>query len=97
MKLSIVGASLSALVGGAMRRLGDVTSLEVRGPTGRQRRNGVRTKLGRSKYMPHIGAKEQERAKRCWMSEFHESGEGLMRYRSYRSAPTMCQSAKLRA
>jgi hypothetical protein len=44
--------------------------------------------------MPHIGAKEQERAKRCWMSEYMESGEGHLRYRSRRSAPTLCQSAR---
>ncbi|ACC71087.1 hypothetical protein PPMP20_04315 [Paraburkholderia phymatum] len=54
-------------------------------------------RVGTSKYMPHIGAKEQERAKRCWMSEFMECGEGLTRYRSLRSAPTLCQSAKPRA
>lgn len=48
-----------------------------------------RVKFGRSKYMPHIGAKEQERAKRCYMVQTF--GRGILR-----SAPTMCQSAKPR-
>lgn len=42
----------------------------------------------RSKYAPHIGAKEQERAKRCYMSStFGISGNP-------RCAPVMHQAAK---
>lgn len=42
----------------------------------------------RNKYTPHIGAKEQERAKRCYMSStFNASG-------NERSAPVMHQIAK---
>lgn len=44
-------------------------------------RNGV------SKYMPHTGAKEQERAKRCRMERHHGLG-------AVRSAPTIRQMSK---
>lgn len=42
-----------------------------------------------SKYAPHIGAKEQERARRCYMERNH----GWLS-RNARSAPVMIQSAK---
>ncbi|MFL9943686.1 hypothetical protein [Paraburkholderia graminis] len=41
----------------------------------------------RSKYMPHIGAKEQERAKRCYMVSAFIGGPE-------RSAPVMHQTGK---
>ena len=41
-------------------------------------------KHARSKYMPHTGKKEQERAKRFYMVDTHPNGEK-------RSAPTMEQ------
>ncbi|MFM0022164.1 hypothetical protein [Paraburkholderia azotifigens] len=41
-------------------------------------------KHARSKYQPHTGAKEQERAKRFYMVDTHPSG-------AKRSAPTMQQ------
>jgi hypothetical protein len=45
--------------------------------------------VSRSKYTPHIGAKEQERAKRCYMSAtFNANGEP-------RSAPIMHQVGKV--
>jgi hypothetical protein len=46
-------------------------------------------KHARSKYMPHIGKKEQERAKRCYMSKYHSGGCGYLR-----SAPTLCQDSR---
>jgi hypothetical protein len=42
----------------------------------------------RSKYTPHIGAKEQERAKRCYMDWTHGNDGAL------RSAPIMGQMSK---
>jgi hypothetical protein len=42
----------------------------------------------RSKYMPHIGAKEQERAKRCYMSPTFNCDGHL------RAAPVMHQIGK---
>lgn len=47
--------------------------------------------LARSKYMPHIGKKEQARAERCYMSPtFNCSG-------NLRSAPVMHQIARVTA
>jgi hypothetical protein len=43
----------------------------------------------RSIYMPHIGAKEQERAKRCYMSPTFNCEDHL------RSAPVMHQLARV--
>jgi hypothetical protein len=56
----------------------------------------VTAPASRSKYMPHIGAKEQERSKRCHMSmhlneqvaQFHPR-DGHMR-----ASPTLCQIGK---
>jgi hypothetical protein len=48
-----------------------------------------RRHIGPSKYMPHAGKKEQERAKRCYMSLYHAGGAGELR-----SAPTLCQVSK---
>lgn len=49
----------------------------------------LRTEFDASKYMPHIGAKEQERAKRCYMDAYHGNvGEP-------RSAPVLCQKSKV--
>lgn len=42
----------------------------MEGPRSRGKRRGLKKHkqaAGRSRYMPHIGAKEQERAKRCYM------------------------------
>jgi hypothetical protein len=49
----------------------------------------VTVRPARSKYMPHIGKKEQERAKRCYMSKYHSGGCGHLR-----SAPTLCQDSR---
>jgi len=52
------------------------------------RRIRVQPVESRSKYMPHIGAKEQARAERCYMSPtFNCSG-------NLRAAPVMHQIAK---
>jgi hypothetical protein len=44
--------------------------------------------VSRSKYTPHIGAKEQERAKRCYMDWTHGNDGAL------RSAPIVGQMSK---
>lgn len=50
----------------------------------------VAKKVRKSKYVPHIGAKERERAKlRCYMLYSHGSSPGEMR-----SAPCMMQTSK---
>jgi hypothetical protein len=51
-----------------------------------------------SKYMPHAGKKEQERAKRCYMeAHFPPMGEIVrpgFRTQFPRSAPTLCHLSK---
>jgi hypothetical protein len=50
----------------------------------------------RNKYKPHIGAKEQERAKRLWESEFLNEPVAAVNPRigHKRSSPTLCQFSK---
>jgi len=52
----------------------------------------VKTRHNRSKYMPHIGAKEQARAKRCYMYAFH--GEMHLYSEHLRSKPVVHQMSK---
>lgn len=56
--------------------------------TKRKKVSGGKRRIGTSKYMPHIGKKEQERAKRCYM-DFNHGIPGRER-----SAPTLCQEAR---
>jgi len=51
----------------------------------------------RSKYAPHIGKKEQERAKRCYMESHFpvlDKTPGQSNPCALRSAPVMCQMSK---
>ncbi|MFX1675179.1 hypothetical protein PWR63_23515 [Paraburkholderia sp. A2WS-5] len=57
---------------------------------GRQATSAKAPSRSRSKILPHIGAKEQARAKRSYMVDTFPSG-------ALRSAPTMCQAPKSRA
>jgi hypothetical protein len=50
-------------------------------------------KFSRSKYTPHTGAKEVERAKRYRMDFLH--GPHAVFSENYRSAPTLCQLSKV--
>lgn len=50
-----------------------------------------RFKRSRSKVMPHIGKKEQERAQRCYMASHYPMRNGV---ECPQSAPTMCQMSK---
>jgi hypothetical protein len=48
-----------------------------------------------SKYMPHQGAKERERAKRCWMDKYHGTqSSAIQPYRNRRSSACMMQMSK---
>lgn len=55
---------------------------------GRQLTGAKAPSKSRSKYMPHIGAKEQERAKRCYMSSTFNAGGAP------RTSPVMHQVGK---
>jgi len=97
-RIGIIGASMG--VAAALMNAGmDVVTLSDDRPTGNNPRRMDRTTHfagNRSKYMPHIGAKEQARAKRCYMSfylneqvaQFHPR-DGHMR-----ASPTLCQIGK---
>lgn len=56
--------------------------------------------MARSLRLPHIGAKEQERAKRCWMEEAYPGrkvklrGVGVAHVSEHRPKPIMCQLSK---
>jgi len=54
---------------------------------GKPARRGKTSRARRGWSTPHIGAKEQERAKRCYMVSTFPNG-------TPRSAPVMCQAAK---
>jgi len=56
-------------------------------------RNADVRKASRSKYTPHTGAKEVERAKRCRMDFLH--GPHAVYNDNERSAPTLCQLSKV--
>lgn len=102
----LAGAALM----GAMGSLGNMAILEaaptVRSPVPPKKRisKSGKRRIGRSKYMPHIGKKEQERAKRCWMSmllneaavaRWQDSGMLVSPELCHeRAAPTLCQMSK---
>jgi hypothetical protein len=50
---------------------------------------------GRSRYMPHYGAKEQERARRCYMHYTFSTADSFHHPLRLRSAPVMHQRSKL--
>jgi hypothetical protein len=86
----LAGAALM----GAMGSLGSVVGLEpmptVRSPVAPKKRisKSGKRRIGRSKYMPHQGEKERERAARCYM----QRGHGY--YGPLRSAPCMMQMSE---
>jgi hypothetical protein len=87
MMMAAIAAAMS-LAGGAQRE-----AMAAIGPyksRGKGRGKGAKWVGGstRSKYMPHIGAKEQERAKRCYMSPTFNCDGHL------RAAPVMHQIGK---
>jgi hypothetical protein len=77
----------------------DVVTIERERPINSKRRRVAPSVSanGRSKYAPHTGAKEQERAKRCYMVHFHPAWPHAESYDErlfVRSAPVMCQMSK---
>jgi hypothetical protein len=95
MKIASIGAALALAMGAASARLDCAVGgaavgggRRIAGGTKRARQMAsAQTPHNRSKYMPHIGAKEQERAKRCYMTRVH--GDYPF---AERSTPTMCQA-----
>jgi hypothetical protein len=65
----------------------------VPGPALPSQPNASVRKASRSKYTPHTGAKEVERAKRCRMDFLH--GPHAVYNDNERSAPTLCQLSKV--
>lgn len=103
-KISLIGASTAAIAASLMNSLGSAATSAARGvhrvaagtKRGRQMVS-VKTPHNRSKYMPHAGAKEQERAKRCYMGYFYPGSavdEHGYEMRPRRSAPVMLQESK---
>jgi hypothetical protein len=103
-KVALVGASTAATAASLMSSIGAAATSTARGvhrvaagtKRGRQMVS-VKTPHNRSKYMPHIGAEEQERAKRCYMEHFYP-GSAVDEYgyelRPRRSSPVMLQESK---
>lgn len=97
MRITSIGAVLASAAGLAMAHVGRTVSGAAQGGgrrivagTKRARQMmSTQTHGVRSRYTPHIGAKEQERAKRCYMSIYHGGWDGALR-----SSPTLCQSAR---
>jgi hypothetical protein len=80
---SAIGAALSRGVG-AILSVPNAIHRVAAGTRRARQMVSATTPHNRSKYMPHIGAKEQQRAKRFYMVDTHPSG-------TKRSAPTMQQ------
>lgn len=92
MMMTAIAAAMSlANVGQRNAAMAEIGPYRSRGK-GRGKGAKVTVRPSRSKYMPHIGAKEQERAKRCWMQRFH--GEQDLYSPNLRSAPVMHQMSK---
>jgi hypothetical protein len=93
MKIASIGAALALAMGAASARLDRAVSgaavgggRRIAGGTKRARQMvSAQTPHNRSKYMPHIGKKEQARAHRCYMVSTFPNG-------TLRSAPVMHQS-----
>ena len=103
-RIGILGAGLAAGLMGSMAALGPAVALEpaptVRQPTSQKKREGgsPKRRIGRSKYMPHAGKKELERAKRCYMETHFKPVEAPDKHGFQtchpRSAPVMQQMSK---
>jgi hypothetical protein len=96
-RVTLIGSAAGAIGASLARGLGAVLSVPAavhRVATGTKRARqtvSAKTPHNRSKYMPHIGAKEQARAKRCYMSStFNCSG-------NQRATPVMHQFGKCQA
>lgn len=106
-RISILAGAPGAFAMASMRSLGhEIVTIDRERPVSAKRRrvSAAPRFNGRSKYMPHQGAKERERAKRCYMSEFLNqqfvddmTAHGFLLAPDMcheRSAPTLCQRAR---
>jgi hypothetical protein len=97
-RVTLIGSAAGAIGASLARGLGAVLSVPAavhRVATGTKRARqmvSAKTPHNRSKYMPHIGAKEQARAKRCYMQAFH--GEMHLYSEHLRSKPVVQQMSK---
>jgi hypothetical protein len=100
-KVTLIGSATGAIGAALARGLGSVLTVPNavhRVATGTKRARqmvSAKTPHNRSKYMPHIGAKEQERAKRCYMEHhfpYRSTAEGSFLH--LRSAPIVQQMGK---
>jgi hypothetical protein len=89
--MAAIAAAMS--LGGSAQRdaLADIGQYRSRG----KGRGTASKKFGnpRGKYTPHIGAKEQERALRCYMQATFCTWETFHVPQHLRSAPIMCQTS----
>ncbi|MDB5973521.1 MAG: hypothetical protein JWR07_281 [Nevskia sp.] len=96
-RVTILGSSV-AMGLAAMLSAGagsDVVTIERERPVNAKRRHVAPSVWanGRSKYEPHIGKKEQERAKRCYMVNVF-GGLANPHNKNPRSAPTLSQASQ---
>jgi hypothetical protein len=93
-RIAIIGAAMG--LGAALSNgLGSevVTIRDDRPLTNKRRHVSPNNRQKRaSKYTPHIGAKEQERAKRCYMAS--SASYVLADGRHLDATPTLCQMSK---
>lgn len=93
-----INLGAAALIGSVLGSFGMVRGGIERAASGTKRArqmNDVRPKRQRSKYMPHYGAKEQERARRCYMHYTFSTADSFHDPLRLRSAPVLHQRSKL--
>lgn len=96
-RVTLIGSAIGAALSRGFGAVLSVPSAVHRVASGTKRARqmvSAKTAHNRSKYMPHYGAKEQNRAKRCFMSEFMQSSRGPFHCGTRRCAPTMYQMSK---
>ncbi|PRZ56145.1 hypothetical protein BX589_102346 [Paraburkholderia fungorum] len=87
MMMAAIAAAMSLTnLGQRNAAMAEIGPYQSRGK-GRGKGAKVTVRPARSKYMPHTGAKEQERAARCYMVSTFPAG-------APRSAPVLCQANK---
>ncbi|MFP3428766.1 hypothetical protein SB781_03350 [Paraburkholderia sp. SIMBA_061] len=97
-RVTLIGSAIGAALSRGFGAVLSVPSAVHRVASGTKRARqmvSAKTAHNRSKYVPHIGAKEQERAKRCWMQpNFGWGMNGDQAIKVTRSAPVMNQMSK---
>ena len=85
---STAAAAMLSAIGSFGLRRGGIHRFSSDNRMGRSMIGAKTPSRSRSKYVPHMGTKERERAKRCYMERTH----GI--YGPLRSAPVMLQMSK---